>query len=85
MPLSLDELHGFLTSYVVEYAEKEIQKCTHIDIDQNTKSLWVQEKRAVITHLDPLKEYCVRIAASTAMGTGTFTNGTDHVGCECMD
>ena len=84
MPLTLDELRGFPTSYVVEYAEKEIHKCTHVDPNTNI-SVLVQGNRTVITDLDPLKEYCVRIAASTAVGIGTFTNGTDHIECKCMD
>ena len=70
---TLDSLRGFSTQYVVKYSGSQIHNCTLVNEGSNTIQL---------TGLNPMKGYCVRIAASTSKGVGPFTNEADEIPCE---
>ena len=81
-PLTLDSLHGFSTGYVVEYSESRIHRCTYVNETSKTSSTFQDIDTILLTGLNPMEEYCVRIAASTSEGVGPFTNGTNEIPCE---
>ena len=59
---SLEELRGFLESYVVVFEELNTYQCLDLD-PQTSQTRIVREPEIVITGLLPGKEYCVEIAA----------------------
>jgi hypothetical protein len=71
--LSLEELRGFLDSYVVVFEELNTYQC--LDLDPLTsQSVLVQEVFITISDgLMPGKEYCVEVAAKTSAGAGMST------------
>jgi hypothetical protein len=78
--LSLEELRGFLDSYVVVFEELNTYQC--LDLDPLT-SQTVLAQEAFITISDglmPGKEYCVEVAAKTSAGAGISTKVT--IPCE---
>ena len=72
---SLEELRGFLESYVVVFEELNTYQCLDLD-PQTSQTRIVREPEIVITGLLPGKEYCVEIAAKTSAGAGNFTKIT---------
>ncbi|CAI8053003.1 Receptor-type tyrosine-protein phosphatase F [Geodia barretti] len=74
--LSLEELRGFLDSYVVVFEELNTYQC--LDLDPLTsQSVLVQEVFITISYgLMPGKEYCVEVAAETSAGAGISTKIT---------
>ena len=69
--LTLDELRGFLEYYSIVYHPLEAYSCEYIDIGGG-ESLSVEADSASISGLDPRVEYCVGIAATTAVGVGSY-------------
>ena len=72
---SLEDLRGFLESYVVVFEELNTYQCLDLD-PQTSQTRIVREPEIVITGLLPGKEYCVEIAAKTSTGVGNFTKIT---------
>ena len=77
--LSLEELGGFLTNYIVKYNEKEAHDCSDTPPD-TSETLLTEKDNAHIRNLDPSQEYCVGVAASTTKGVGHYSLG--HIPCK---
>ena len=82
IPPTLDSLRGYLMGYMVEYSEFATKlRCTSVEESSKTSSMF-PDNTILINGLNPIKEYCVRIAARTSVGVGPYTNGTDEIQCE---
>ena len=79
---TLDSLRGFSTRYVVKYSESQIHNCTLVNEGGKISSIFPDNDTILLTGLNPMKGYCVRIAASTSKGVGPFTNEADEIPCE---
>ena len=72
--LTLDELSGFLDSYIVVSQELKRHTCADIDIESG-EAFAVTTEYVQIVGLHPTAEYCVGVAASTAAGVGNYSQG----------
>ena len=80
--LTLENLHGFLSGYVVQYSEAQTHGCISDDEGSMISSIFPDNGTILLTGLNPMKEYCVRVAARTSEGVGPFSSGTDVIQCE---
>ncbi len=69
--LNADELQGFFVDYVVKYYTTAVHTDCSSPMDEVTETttieyIWLQ-------NLDPHTAYCVKVAASTAQGTGVYS------------
>jgi hypothetical protein len=76
---TLDSLRGFSTQYVVKYSGSQIHNCTLVNEGSKMSSIFPDNDTIQLTGLNPMKGYCVRIAASTSKGVGPFTNEADEI------
>lgn len=72
--MTLEELGGFLNNYSVKYNEQDARACTDF-LPGTSETLFTEADSAFITNLDPSMEYCVYVAANTAVGVGNYSQG----------
>lgn len=70
--LTLDELGGFLDTYIVAYAELDGYTCPD-SLPDSSATVYSDGDTAIITNLDPSLEYCVLVAPSTEAGVGNYS------------
>ena len=71
-PLSLEQLRGNLTSYVIVYTPLENECPSHSNTNKE-EIMSIQPIWAITDMLDPGQEYCVGVAVKTGAGTGMFS------------
>lgn len=79
VPLTLEQLRGFLNTYEVIYQKMNKYECPEIE-PEFRQTLSVKTNSVVIRNLDPLIEYCVGVSASTAAGGGNYSY--QHLPCK---
>ena len=71
-PIPHQYRNGDLIAYHLNYKTAANGSCDDVSGDQQTTLISSSDSVGFLTSLDPLQEYCVRLAGATAYGVGVF-------------
>ena len=77
--LSLELSRGYIKAYTIKYTADSASNSS-CSITGDVMTTETQDEHMLLTGLSPKSEYCVSVAASTAMGIGIYSRWTQVPG-----